>query len=415
MDTCRETSEDATSAASLRLLILDDEAAVGRTLARLAARAGWQADHAATVPEFQSQLTARHPDAVMLDLNLGDQDGVEQLRFLHGAGFAGGIALMSGFDERVLDAAREIGLTLGLSIRGVILKPASFTEIEAMLDLLRRNRPHRPASIRTNDTESDEPLSPARIDRGLIDGEMELEFQPIIGARSGNVEDIEALIRWRHPQRGRVMPDAFIPVSEQDPGVIDRLTMWVVRTATEQSRHLHGTAPNGVAVNISARNLNSLEFPDHLQDLVAGIGWLPSALTLEVTESAATANPAISNDILARLRLKGFRLAMDDFGTGFSSLKALLNSPFSQIKIDKSFVGSMLTSRDARVIVKSVADLAQNMGLKTVAEGAETRAVVDQLLDFGVDSVQGYHISRPLPAAQLPGWLREWSSTGLRS
>jgi EAL domain-containing protein (putative c-di-GMP-specific phosphodiesterase class I) len=170
-----------------------------------------------------------------------------------------------------------------------------------------------------------------------------------------------------------------------------------------------------VAVNISARNLNSLEFPDHLQDLVAGIGWLPSALTLEVTESAATANPAISNDILARLRLKGFRLAMDDFGTGFSSLKALLNSPFSQIKIDKSFVGSMLTSRDARVIVKSVAALAQNMGLKTVAEGAETRAVVDQLLDFGVDSVQGYHISRPLPAAQLTGWLREWSATGLRS
>jgi len=399
----------------MHLLILDDEPAVGRTLARLAGRSGWAADHAVTVSEFQARLTAHQPDAVMLDLNLGDQDGVEQLRFLHGAGYVGSVVLMSGFDERVLDAAREIGLSLGLSIKGVIRKPASFREIEAMLDLVRRDRPAGPAVTMADDRALDEPLSPARIDQALVDGEMELEFQPIVGARSGAVEDMEALIRWHHPQRGRVMPDMFIPVSEQDPGVIDRMTMWVVRTATQQSQRFDRAAPRGVAVNISARNLNSLEFPDQLQDLVNGLGSRPAALTLEITETAATENPKITNDILARLRLKGFRLAMDDFGTGFSSLKALLNSPFSQLKIDKSFVGHMLTSRDARAIVKSVADLAQNMGLKTVAEGAETRAVVDQLLEFGVDSVQGYHISRPMPAAQLPGWFRDWSATGMRS
>jgi EAL domain-containing protein (putative c-di-GMP-specific phosphodiesterase class I) len=115
-------------------------------------------------------------------------------------------------------------------------------------------------------------------------------------------------------------------------------------------------------------------------------------------------------DILTRLRLKGFRLAMDDFGTGFSSLKALLNSPFSELKIDKSFVANVLTSRDARVIVGSVAHLARAMGLKTVAEGAETHAVMEQLSEFGVDSAQGYYVSRPMRGDLLPSWLREWSA-----
>jgi EAL domain-containing protein (putative c-di-GMP-specific phosphodiesterase class I) len=243
---------------------------------------------------------------------------------------------------------------------------------------------------------------------------MFLEYQPIVGGKSGSLEDIEALIRWRHPQRGLVMPDSFIPVIERDANLIDRITMWVVRTASEQLKRLDRVALANMSVNISAKNLTSLDFPDQLLDLVTGLDRMPNSVTLEITETATAANPRITTDILTRLRLKGFRLAMDDFGTGFSSLKGLLNSPFSQLKIDKSFVSSMLTSRDARAIVKSVADLARNMGLKTVAEGAESQAVVDQLLDFGVDGIQGYHISRPLPSSQLSAWHAGWSQPGRR-
>ena len=208
------------------------------------------------------------------------------------------------------------------------------------------------------------------------------------------------------------MPDMFIPITEQEPGVIDRFTQWVVRTAGAQVRQLRQQGvPASIAVNISARNLRQLDFPDRLLDLVTELGLSAAAITLEITESAATGDPAVTKDILTRLRLKGFRLAMDDFGTGFSSLKALLGSPFSELKIDKSFVGSMLTSPDARVIVKSTIRLAQEMGLKTVAEGVETQDVHDRLVEFGVDHIQGYHISRPMAANQVSAWMTAWPSS----
>ncbi|MBI3512876.1 MAG: EAL domain-containing response regulator [Proteobacteria bacterium] len=402
----------------MRLLILDDEVAVGRLLVRVAERAGWEARSTATAGEFQVQVGVDRPDAIMLDLHLGDADGIEQLRFLHGRGYDGTIVLMSGFADRVLDAARELGTSLGLTISAIVAKPATIEEIEAVLAAIQM--PDRTAAIEPDETHgaapSLGPLSAARIDQGMIDGELQLEYQPIVNGKDRAVEEIEALARWHHPTRGLVMPNEFIPISEQDTGVIDRLTMWVVRTANEQSKRIHRLATETrLAVNVSAKNLRSLEFPDQLAGLVAELGAAPSNLTLEITESATTSDPTATMDILTRLRLKGFRLAMDDFGTGFSSLKALVNSPFSEIKIDKSFVANVLASRDARVIVKTVAHLAHDMGLKTVAEGAETQAVVDQLLEFGVDSVQGYHVSRPMPANRLDGWLSEWSAAGRRA
>jgi EAL domain-containing protein (putative c-di-GMP-specific phosphodiesterase class I) len=223
---------------------------------------------------------------------------------------------------------------------------------------------------------------------------------------------LEALARWHHPARGVIMPDAFIPVGEREQAVIDRLTQWAVRSAGAHARQLDREGvPTPVAVNISAKNLRLLDFPDRLVDLVLGEGSSPAAITLEITESAATGDPTVTRDILTRLRLKGFRLAMDDFGTGFSSLKALLGSPFSELKIDKSFVADVLTSPDARVIVKSTIGLAQEMGLKTVAEGVETQGVQDQLHEFGVDNIQGYHISRPMPASRVSGWLTQWQAS----
>jgi len=394
------------------LLVLDDEARIGRLLVRIAKRSGWCAEHASTVLEFRARLAERRPDGIMLDLNLGDEDGVDQLRFLHEAGYDGPIVLMSGFDDRVLHAACEIGNSLGLHIGSTLSKPASFEEIGEVIGSITRGEP---AGATPPDADhgrsSREPISAARVDAGLAAGELRLEFQPIVDLRCRSVQVFEALIRWDHPELGLVMPDRFIPVSEQDAGVIDRISMWVVRAATAQARRLKRTAaPSAMAVNVSARNLRSRDFPDRLLDVVAECDSAPSALTLEITESATAHDGAVTLDILTRLRLKGFRLAMDDFGTGFSSLKALQNSPFSEIKIDKSFVGGMGTSRDARTIVKTVGQLAREMGLKTVAEGAETADVVEQLLEFGIDSVQGYHVGRPMPGDRLPSWLKEWST-----
>jgi len=395
----------------LCLLILDDEEAIGLILARIATRRGWAVQVTATVAAFKAQFQAVRPDAIMLDLNLGTVDGVEQLRFLHDRQYRGSIVLMSGFADRVLHAASELGKSLGLAMVDVLSKPASNDQIRDLLDTLALHQSVErsdPVAARSEPAEP-ETLSAAHIDQGLTRGEFGLVFQPIVNAVTRHVEVLEALARWRHPTRGLVMPDEFIPIAEQSNDVIDRFTRWVVRTAGEEARRLHRLGlPASVAVNVSAKNLRFVDFPDRLLELVTDLGLPPSAMTLEITESAATGDPTVTKDILARLRLKGFRLAMDDFGTGFSSLKALLNSPFSELKIDKSFVANLLTSRDARAIARSVARLAFDMGLRTVAEGAETQEVVDQLLEFGVDSLQGYYISRPLHPDQLPAWLAGW-------
>jgi EAL domain-containing protein (putative c-di-GMP-specific phosphodiesterase class I)/CheY-like chemotaxis protein len=391
-----------------RVLILDDEAAIGYILARVAQRTGWVAQAATTVGEFRTLFREARPDSIMLDLKLNASDGVEQLRFLHGEGYNGAIVLMSGFADRVLAATSDLGRSLGLAVVGTLSKPASNDQIKDLLSTLARYRPIAQATrdaIRVGG--DDAPLSPARIDLGLSNGEFRLAFQPIVNSVTRHLEVLEALARWHHPTRGLVMPDEFIPLGEQETAVIDRLTLWVVRTAGEEALRLCALGmPATIAVNISAKNLRDLDFPDRLYDLVFGLGSVPSAITLEITESAATGDPTVTKDILTRLRLKGFRLAMDDFGTGFSSLKALLNSPFSELKIDKSFVANVLTSTDARAIVKSTTHLAQDLGLKTVAEGVESQAVLDQLVDFGVDSVQGYYVGRPMPADHLPNWLK---------
>lgn len=395
-----------------RLLILDDEVSIGRLLIRVATRAGWQPEHAMTVAAFQRSFAAQRPDGVMLDLNLGTDDGVEQLRFLHDQSYDGPIVLMSGFDERVLEAARELGVSLGLDVGWTLSKPATLAQMDALIHLIPRQRRGGTIDVKGNGAQPDtEALSAARVDLGLAAGELHLEFQPIVDLRNRTVHVLEALIRWQHPKLGLLMPDSFIPLSEQDPAVMDRITMWVVREASEQSRRLQRAGvPSAMAVNVSARNLRTLDFPDRLVDLVTTLGSTPSALTLEITESATHGDATTAMDILTRLRLKGFRLAMDDFGTGFSSLKALLNSPFSELKIDKSFVANVLTSRDARVIVGSVAHLARAMGLKTVAEGAETASVVEQLTEFGVDSVQGFYVSRPMRGERLSTWLADWAA-----
>ncbi|MEJ0071135.1 MAG: EAL domain-containing response regulator [Pseudomonadota bacterium] len=404
-----------------RLLVLDDEVALGEILVRIAQRNGWIAQATTAVAAFQAEFNGARPDAIMHDLQLGAGDGVEQLRFLHDRRYDGSVALMSGFADRVLHAASELGKSLGLAIVDVVSKPASNERIKALLDSFVADRALRlgdpvvrggaPTGSAGRAPIDVEPLSAARVDQGLSSGELALEYQPIVNSTTRQVDVLEALARWHHPTRGRIMPDAFIPITEEVPGVIDRFTQWVVRTAGAQVRQLRQQGvPASVAVNISARNLRQLDFPDRLLDLVTELGLSPAAITLEITESAATGDPTVTKDILTRLRLKGFRLAMDDFGTGFSSLKALLGSPFSELKIDKSFVGGMLTSPDARVIVKSTIRLAQEMGLKTVAEGVETQDVHDRLCDFGIDNIQGYHISRPIVANQLSAWMTAWGS-----
>jgi EAL domain-containing protein (putative c-di-GMP-specific phosphodiesterase class I) len=197
-------------------------------------------------------------------------------------------------------------------------------------------------------------------------------------------------------------------LAESHQQTIDRLTDWVLSAAAMHARALRQLRlPIPIAVNISGANLRSVEYPDDIESLL-GAGFEPGSLIIEVTESVATRNPNAA-DILTRMRLKGFALSIDDFGTGYSSLEALRRIPFSSIKVDQTFVADLAWSKDSLAIVNSVIALARSMNLASVAEGVETSDIAEQLIHLGIDHLQGYYYSRPIPFPQLVQLLQGWS------
>jgi len=247
--------------------------------------------------------------------------------------------------------------------------------------------------------------------RALSAGELLLEYQPKIDLSSGAVTGVEALARWQHPTRGRLGPDSFIPLAEQSD-LIGALTRWVMRTAVEQSRRWREVGLEiSIAVNFSARNLEEIDFPDVLEGLCRAADVDCRQFVIEITETAAASDEIKMMDIATRLRLKGFRISIDDFGTGYSSLVQLQRLPFSEMKIDKSFVIHCTSSRESLVIVKSITDLAHNLNLKVVAEGVETLDVLELLRRLGCDLAQGYYLGRPMDGARMPAWVRAWAAS----
>ena len=234
--------------------------------------------------------------------------------------------------------------------------------------------------------------------------ELLLHYQPIVDLADGRPEKLEALVRWGHPKHGLLPPDDFIPSAEQTD-LIKPLTAWVLNEALGQLHAWHKAGFEvGVAVNLSARSLADVELAPTVADLLRTWQIPPDKLTLEITERSILS--AEADPTLRCLHEIGVRLSVDDFGTGYSSLTYLKRLPVAEIKIDKSFLADLAQSRDDAAIVRSTIDLGHNLGLRVVAEGVETAETATLLGQLGCDLAQGFHISYPLPAAQLGPWLR---------
>jgi diguanylate cyclase (GGDEF)-like protein len=250
----------------------------------------------------------------------------------------------------------------------------------------------------------------AELRRAIDERQLVLYFQPKAALRSGEVASVEALLRWRHPDRGLVFPDEFIP-SIQQTGLIKPLTLYVIDEALRQCRSWEERGLIlSVAVNLSIRNLLDVTFPGDVERLLRRHELDPHRLELEITESTMLADPLRTKSVLERLSDMGVRISLDDFGTGYSSLSYLTRLPLDELKIDRSFVMNMLEDTDQAVIVRSTIDLGRNLGLDVVAEGVENAAVWDELERLGCDVAQGYYLTRPVPADELEAWLR--SRTG---
>ena len=244
----------------------------------------------------------------------------------------------------------------------------------------------------------------ADLRRALERGELVVHYQLQADATTRQPRGMEALLRWRHPAYGLLGPDQFIPLAERT-GLIRQLTLFVLDSALEQCGIWRRQGVDlSVAVNITGRDLLDLGFPDQVAALLTKWDVTPAALELEITENTILTNATRARDVLDRLSELGVRLAIDDFGKGHSSLEHLARLPIDVLKIDRSFVMHMAVASNA-VIVRSTIDLAHNLGLEVVAEGVETEAAAAHLAALGCDTLQGFLLSRPVPAARLAGLI----------
>jgi EAL domain-containing protein (putative c-di-GMP-specific phosphodiesterase class I) len=221
---------------------------------------------------------------------------------------------------------------------------------------------------------------------------------------TGRPVGVEALVRWHHPHLGLVMPSAFVPLAEQG-GLIGALTDWALAEAVMQNAVWRNAGTMlKIAVNVSNASAPDSGLPERLERMCSDAGLPPSAIALELTESVATGDPARAMELFVRLRSKGFDLSIDDFGTGYSSLAQLQRLPFTSLKIDRSFVSSVLSSDASASIVRAIISLAHALGLTCIAEGVESAETLLFLKENGCDCAQGYHIARPMPAAEIPAF-----------
>jgi len=233
-------------------------------------------------------------------------------------------------------------------------------------------------------------------------------YQPKVDIKSGQVIGVEALLRWEHPEHGFISPTELIPLAEQT-GMIKDLTRWVLKTAMQQCASWQQQGLElSVAVNLSMWDIQDARLADYIKELFECYAIDPQHLVLEITESAMMADPEHAIETMDRLAAMGIRLAVDDFGTGFSSLSYLKRLPIHELKIDKSFVIDMCKNDHDAVIVRSTIDLSHNLGLAVVAEGVEDQETWDLLEILCCDKLQGYFISRPMTADLFEEWLQNW-------
>ena len=391
-----------------RILILDDDAAVGQTIQWIAESLGFIAEFVTRPDDFFERLERINPDIITIDLIMPELDGVEIMRLLAERKCHSKIVISSGMGTRVLDAARRSAAEHDLRIAGVISKPISKEALRALVG--EGSELNQPVSEKHPSAEQKEfEISKLDILNALDRYEFVLAYQPKIECKSGAVAGFEALARWQHPSGELIMPDRFIPIAEQ-AGLIDALTEQVFYQSIEWFSESFPGSDRKLSMNISARSLVDIYQADKLSKICRFYQIAPERIVLELTESSAMVDATLSLDVMTRFRVKGFQLSIDDFGTGCSSMVQLVRLPFSEIKVDKSFVMHAQQSQEARTVIKSIIDLGHSLGLLVSAEGVEDQQTLDYLNTLGCDLAQGYFIAHPMPGEAARLWAESRSS-----
>jgi EAL domain-containing protein (putative c-di-GMP-specific phosphodiesterase class I)/AmiR/NasT family two-component response regulator len=382
-----------------RLLVVDDERVQRTIIVRSVEHLGFAIDSAATLAEAAQHIAIHRYDAVVLDLSLGENDGLALLEVLRDSGADPVLIFISRLDDRIRAASIRLAAANGLRVAGALPKPLVPLALVGLL----RTVPVRSAP---QDRSSPMRVTEAELAAALRNGDIRAEFQPQVLLSNRSVVGVEALARWQTPA-GLVPPEVFVTIAEHD-GLIVELTTAILRQSLAACRRWRAQHPTcSVAVNLSPMVLADHALPQEIEQLLRENELGPGALVVEITESRMIAEPLVAAGVLTRLRIKGISLSIDDFGTGHSSLMTLHRLPFSELKIDRSFVTACDTDEAAWKIVRATISLARELGLTVVAEGIETEPVARMLRDAGCQVGQGWLFGHAMPEAALHAWLAD--------
>jgi hypothetical protein len=382
-----------------RLLIIDDDPMVAELLADIAMLHNFSVDMAHTNADIERLAGSGH-DLVVLDLTLGDTDGLQVMRLMRMRQPGVALILLTGADRTVISSAQRVAELSGFRVIGACSKPVDIDALGALFEASKQ-------AVVKDDTGAIRRLSDVALS-AVRDGQVHLLYQPKVDLTTRRVTGAEALVRLSVPGFEHVSPGAWVPFVEA-AGRSRELLDAVLRCAARDRRdHAALAALAEVSINLSVLDLDDLELPDHIRS-VLGDAVAPDRWTLEVTESAETGRLAEALDVLTRFRLLGFRLAMDDFGTGTSTFERLRIYPFNELKINRLFVHTDRGGIDhTRAMLRAAVDLGEALELKVVVEGVESSPELALVDEVGCDAIQGYLVSRPVPPEQFGEVSDQW-------
>jgi EAL domain-containing protein (putative c-di-GMP-specific phosphodiesterase class I) len=387
-------------ASAYRVLVIDDDNVVCELVSALAMTMGLNCDATRDPATFLDRVTPE-TSLVLLDLMMPGMDGIEVLRLLGERRCKARILLMSGMDKRVLETAEKLAQSLGLAVVGHLQKPFPLPELKAVLESVAAM--DAPESVKAIPAIS---VSDEQVRDAVKNGEFLNYYQPQISLESGDVMGVEALARWRHPERGMTLPENFLARLEA-LDLMDALCWSTAELAVAEAKQF--TRRNGellrLSINASMRSLHDLEFPDALVTLARKYDFPVEMIAVEITESGLMSELSRTLDVLTRLRMKNFQLSIDDFGSGYAMMRQLQNVPATELKIDKSIVERMHLNDSDRVMVEKIIEMGHELKMKVIAEGVMTQEQFQMLRTKGCDGAQGYWFSYPLPAEAMKKWL----------
>jgi EAL domain-containing protein (putative c-di-GMP-specific phosphodiesterase class I)/CheY-like chemotaxis protein len=391
--------------ADLNFLVADSDEFQRRWLMVMLANAG--ATNIVEVTDGVAALhvlqdSTHHIDISVIDLNMPLMDGMELIRHLARSNHQTAIIVASGLDSALLFSVETMSKAYGIDLLGTMEKPATPSSLMAIIHRYQGRKVALTACKAAVLVTIDDVL------QGLKAQEFEPHFQPKIVLATGRVKGVEAFARWHHPRYGYIPPNNFIPILEQHEQM-DVLTWVIIEKSVAACRSWHDKGYTiSVSINVSPSSMARQGLSEQIIARLARYELDPQYVIFEVSESSAVTNVSCFLENLTRLRMKGYGISVDDYGAGCANMQELLRIPFSEIKIDRSFVAGAAQNKSLELVLRSSLELCQKLNRQSVAVGVETRQDWDLLSSMGCTFVQGYYIAKPMPGNALPRWMEEW-------